>query len=353
MNRLPLIEKIHFLESKLGERWIHPILEPFRFDSSDIIKVQEAGKKIAQHLGLPPLTFIITYTQQELNVGGNINLDNNNDVFIEIDNKFKNDYEVTLAILAHEICHKYLQLNNLKLFPELENEMLTDAATIYTGLGKLSLNGCQKTTSSSSISGNTTTTTTYKVGYMNRQQFAFIYILVCQMRRISQTEMLKGLSSEALSIVNSVSQNSYSYFNKRFFSNKLTLRFISDSFKNDIGKPQKNIAKFNKHIREIQESILPTAIHLSKEFHSYTKTKIDHLIQSATKSVTKEPHAYIKNLLAIEEFKFYKSKIIEKEKELRNFAATLTKFITYINSKYTKEFAGKNNEYLFYYPKIG
>ena len=67
MNILPLIEKIHLLESKLGEKWTHNNFEPFKFDSSNPLKVQEAGKKIAQHLGLPPFTFIISYAQQESN----------------------------------------------------------------------------------------------------------------------------------------------------------------------------------------------------------------------------------------------------------------------------------------------
>ena len=51
MNKLALIEKIYFLETKLGERWIHPLLEPFNFDSSDIIQVQAAAKKIQEHCG--------------------------------------------------------------------------------------------------------------------------------------------------------------------------------------------------------------------------------------------------------------------------------------------------------------
>jgi len=345
MNTLPLIEKVHFLESKLGERWTHPILDPFKFDSSDIMKVQEAGKKIAQHLGLPPLTFVISYAHQESKVGGHINLDHSNDVFIEIDSKFRHDHEMALAILAHEICHKYLHINNLKLFPDIENEMLTDVATIYTGLGKLSLNGCERITSSSSTSGNitTTTTTTQKVGYMNREQFAFVYRLVCEMRSISKNEMMTGLSSEASSVVNRVNQNSSFYFNKRFFCSKIILQTISD----EIGASQKKIAKFNRQIRELQEIILPTAIELSKDFHFYTKSKIDPLVQLATKQANKEPHSYIKNLLALEEFEFYKSKMIEKERELGKFATTLQKFLVYINSNYSKHLSGKSNEFLF------
>jgi len=345
MNTLPLIEKIFFLESKLGERWIHSILDPFPFDSSNLIEVQEAGKKIARHLGLPPLTFVITYTQQKSNVGGNINLNDSNDIFVEIDSKLIYDHEIVSAVLVHEICHKYLHLNNLKQFPEFENEMLTDAATIYTGLGKFSLNGCEKTTSSSKTSVNTTTTTTttQKVGYMNREQFAFVYRLVCEMRKISKVEMQKGLSFEALNTVGSVSRNSDFYFNERFFIGE----FILDPLKNDIEESQKNIAKFDRHIREIQENILPSAVHLSREFHSYSKSKIDPLIQLASKSVNNASYAYIKNLYALEEFKFYKSKCIEKEKELSNFATTLSRFTADINNYYSKQLIEKNDEFLF------
>lgn len=52
MNIHPLIEKIHILESKLGEKWIHPILEPFKFDTTDIYEVQKAGQKIFKHIGV-------------------------------------------------------------------------------------------------------------------------------------------------------------------------------------------------------------------------------------------------------------------------------------------------------------
>jgi len=220
MSYLPLIEKIKLLESELGQKTVHPILEPFKFDSANSLQVQMAGKKIAQHIGLTNLTFVITYATQKSNVGGHIQLDDSNDVFIEIDGTLKDDHEIVLAILAHEICHKYLYLHQLKLYPEYENEMLTDAATIYTGLGKLSLNGCEKEKVTRRFTGGTTisTTTTNQVGYMNREQFAFVYRLICEMRNIPKSESIKYLSSEARDEVRNVSfsnvllnaRNSYS-----------------------------------------------------------------------------------------------------------------------------------------------
>lgn len=63
MNKLPLIEKIHLLESRLGHNWKHSNLDPFPFDSRDVLQVQKAGKRIQQHIGLPPLTFIVSYAR--------------------------------------------------------------------------------------------------------------------------------------------------------------------------------------------------------------------------------------------------------------------------------------------------
>lgn len=344
MNKLPLIEKINLLESRLGERWTFSTFEPIKFDSFDTIKVHEVGKKIAKHLGLPPLTFFITFVSQKENVGGNIQLDSNTDVFIEIDLKFKNDNDFVLAILAHEICHKYLQINNIKLFPEYENEMLTDATTIYTGLGKLSLNGCEKIIVENHA--NNQTKTTQKVGYMNRGQFAFVYRLVCEMRRIPKNEMLNRLTFEASNEVLNSSIGNSIYFNSEHFSNDLILREISDAMNNEIGDSQKSFANFNRNIKVIQESILKSAEQHCKEFHSYTKTKTDAINSSAYKSFNKDAHNYIKNLVALEELKFLKTKVVEKKNEINKIGNAFPKFINYVNFSHINNDTKQNLDFL-------
>lgn len=344
MNKLPLIEKIHLLETRLGEKCIHKTFEPIKFDSSDTIKVHEIGNKIAQHLGLPPLTFYISFVAQKANVGGNIELDSTSDVFIELDLKFKNDNDFVLAILAHEICHKYLQLNNLKLFPEYENEMLTDATTIYTGLGKLSLNGCEKVMIENHA--NNQIITTQKVGYMNRKQFAFVYRLVCEMRRIPKDVMLNGLTFEASNeVINSSNGNSM-YFNSEHFRNDLILSEISDAMKNEISDSQKSFANFNRNIKVIQESILKSAEQHCREFHLYTKTKTDAIISTANKSFNKDAHNYIKNLHALEELKFLKSKVLEKKTEINKIGNAFPKFITYVNFNFINNKSKQDLDFL-------
>lgn len=349
MDKLPLIEKIRLLESKLGQETEHTLLDPFKFNSADSLQVQEAGKKIARHIGLSQLTFIVTYANQKTNVSGHIQLDSSNDVFIEIDSSLKDDHEIVTAVLAHEICHKYLFINQLKLHPELENEMLTDAATIYTGLGKLSLNGCEKKSYSSSSSGNTktTTTTTKKVGYMNRQQFSFVYRIICEMRNISHSDAQKHLSSDVKTVLNNTNLLSKWYFNKDFFNNDLITQKILNSYKKDIGVSHQTMAQFDRYIREIEENILPTAHQLSREFHTYAKTKIDLVTAESSKSVITDEHTYIKNLYALEEFNVSKERIIKQEYEIRQFHRTLEKFVHYLKKNYAENLVLKDDEFLF------
>ena len=45
------------------------------------------------------------------------------------------------AILAHELTHHYLDTKNIRLSKTEDNEKLTDLATSFLGLGKLTLNG--------------------------------------------------------------------------------------------------------------------------------------------------------------------------------------------------------------------
>jgi hypothetical protein len=60
---------------------------------------------------------------------------------ILINNKHRGDPFAVGAILAHEMMHLYLFRLGLKLDDVRENELLTDLATIHTGLSILALNG--------------------------------------------------------------------------------------------------------------------------------------------------------------------------------------------------------------------
>jgi hypothetical protein len=118
---------------------------------------------------------------------------------------------------------------------EHDNEVLTDITAIYLGLGKLMLNGCecQRQWRQRTSQGTETTTTTLRSGYLTLDQFAFVYRLVCGMRRIPENTYLGGLSSGAVSAVKrSVSR--YKYFFKTDFHGAEELDQIKQSLEKDI-----------------------------------------------------------------------------------------------------------------------
>jgi hypothetical protein len=181
----------------LGAYINYQIMEPFSVCSSDILDIQRAAKQISEFVGLKGLTFIVITTQLRKGVGGNIELrTEDNAVFVELSTETLKFSDAVLATLAHEITHKYLHRKgiNCGLGPvfEYENEILTDIAAIYIGLGKLYLNGCQCSNTTKVSNSNTTTTTTEKmrVGYLDQSQLAFVYRLVCAMRNLSSANSL-------------------------------------------------------------------------------------------------------------------------------------------------------------------
>ena len=75
------------------------------------------------------------------------------------------------AILAHELTHHYLFSKDIALPDVDENEKLTDLATAYLGLGKLTLNGYEPV-SWTVNRYEQQVTYTYKVGYLSAMEMA-------------------------------------------------------------------------------------------------------------------------------------------------------------------------------------
>ena len=69
-----------------------------------------------------------------------LNYDKN--VNIRISSVYQGNYAATLAILAHEICHKVLFVNHLVFPTTMMTEVHTDVTTLYVGFGNVILNGC-------------------------------------------------------------------------------------------------------------------------------------------------------------------------------------------------------------------
>lgn len=179
------------------------------FNSFDEIGIQSEASNMMKFVGLENYLPVITYSNTSKNTGGNIELDNSHNVFIDINKDFKGDSEKVLAILAHEICHKVLYIHHL-YYPniEVENEILTDLATVFVGFGKLSLNGCySKHTSTQTeyrdgTNVDVTTTYTNRIGYLSINQFALAYNIVFTLCYDNSLNKLEGLNNYAINAVN-------------------------------------------------------------------------------------------------------------------------------------------------------
>lgn len=175
-------------------------IEPFEFDSKDPIAVQVAGRKLAVHLGMPECTFVITYAKQRINTAGHIHIEDSHEVFVEIDPSHRDYHQIVLYILAHELCHKLLFRKGIRLQPEIDNEIFTDIAVVYFGMGKLALNGCEYQINSPRRVGGELK----RLGYINRYHFAFVYALVCTSHKLKPNDYYRNLTSEAIQTIRQV-----------------------------------------------------------------------------------------------------------------------------------------------------
>jgi hypothetical protein len=136
-----------------------------------------------------------------------VELTHDREFFVEISGDTAAFRDATLATLAHEVTHKYLHVNAITcgagLVQEYENEILTDVSAAFLGLGKLLLNGCAVSGTVPVTRGTTTLDMErdLRSGYLKREQLAYVYCLVCTMRRTAREDAERNLSADALTAV--------------------------------------------------------------------------------------------------------------------------------------------------------
>jgi hypothetical protein len=95
------------------------------------------------------------------------------------------------AILAHEMTHAFLFSRGIFLEDPNENEMFTDLAIIFIGLGKLFINGLINLTNKYSNEANV-------LGYLPPELIAYCYKKVNMSRHINEDAATRNLTPEAV-----------------------------------------------------------------------------------------------------------------------------------------------------------
>jgi len=135
------------------------------------------------------------------------------------------------------------------------NEVMTDITAIFLGLGKLMLNGAESKRVRHEIRDNNSVevTESRKVGYLDRRQMAFVYRLVCSMRRIPATVYERGLTPQALDSVRNVEAfYSYSFFDARFHSDK-TIEKSLQALNEDVNQIRDDLDGLDSDLRDFQK----------------------------------------------------------------------------------------------------
>lgn len=132
-------------------------------------------RRMMDFIGLKGYEPICKFCKTAEGTGGCVDMTNMRDnlVRINVSEEYRTNIPATLAVLAHEICHKYLFVNNIyvQLIPMM-NEVYCDLCTIYVGFGDLILNGYNTTT------GNTTHILGYLKPYVYDHAYKIVQVLL-------------------------------------------------------------------------------------------------------------------------------------------------------------------------------
>lgn len=257
---MAFLSLVKLLETVVGHKTNYAILDPFPCFTLQgvepaIVPIQNAGKIIAQHVGLHDLTFIIAATTHDKGTAGHIELNRDgNEVFVEIATDVCKYKDAVLATLCHELCHKFLHVHEIRHgFDQIEQEYLTDVTAVYLGLGKIMLNGCECESSHSHNENGRTVTTTNKLrtGYISRDCFAFVYRLVSAMRNIPSEKFLSGLSMDARRVISQCEQEYGHWFKPEYRSPDGLERTISE-LKDSVVSCQEDTAVRHRAIRRVK-----------------------------------------------------------------------------------------------------
>ena len=135
------------------------------FHDNSTLAVQRLAKAIAFFLNLHVGPIIVTF-RDDLPVPGRVEITRENHFFVDISSAYRDHPRVIAAILAHEVMHIFLHRAGIE-FSGLDDEILTDTAAAYLGIGWLSLD-CY------TIITGSTRTTEQRLGYLTPAECGYV-----------------------------------------------------------------------------------------------------------------------------------------------------------------------------------
>jgi len=169
------------IEKKVGRKEFK-IYTPSKYNGGPISDgtLENEAKRMFEFAGIYNLEMDVSYGKTAEGTGGNcLNNGIGSLAQIRISDTFRNNWKASIAILAHEVCHKILFLRWLYNPDETENEIYAELTTIYLGFGELVLNGYQADN--------------HCLGYLTLDTYKEIFLLVSVVCGNINSSMLKHL----------------------------------------------------------------------------------------------------------------------------------------------------------------
>lgn len=154
-----------------------------------VIDVQNVARMLAQYYNFSVGTIVVTF-RSDISIHGRVELSSSHDFFIELHQKHAERPKEIIAILAHEITHIFLYKHNISFSDENENEILTDTAAAYLGLGSYILDASIEEIKR--LDAYTLQTTYQHFGYLTPDEFEYI---LAKRAKAFQEDPTKMLSS--------------------------------------------------------------------------------------------------------------------------------------------------------------
>ena len=232
-NMTPLLRHIVSLEKAVGAFAPKGFFLPQQGCSIESIPwcfvndspLQELAHQISCFINMPFFRIQVKVAQQKYSIAGHIEGGeaDSQGVLVSIDPELLRFPDSAMKVIAHEISHKYLGFHRLALPITKDDEIRTDIASIYLGFGKYVLNGISYSYTYGKGSG-TIVKRTVETGYLDFEQYAFVYDIVCKMKGISDDEEFVGLNRNSRKCIRRVRTK----YSDSYPPNNLDLSLIRD-----------------------------------------------------------------------------------------------------------------------------
>ncbi|MFC7919978.1 hypothetical protein [Streptomyces cinereoruber] len=131
-------------------------------DGEDLhLGTQRVARALVRHLRLPEARIVVAFRRMEH--AGTVELAPGPEYFVEVHERFRTRRRDVGAVLAHEITHVLLHRLDLRFPRTAENEILTDVAAAYLGVGWLLLDAYREDG-----------VERQKLGYLTPEEFGYV-----------------------------------------------------------------------------------------------------------------------------------------------------------------------------------